>query len=224
MTDRANIPEALSLYGIKYSLYFWIARLALHERGLAYDIVEIDPFEPPLPDSYLALHPFGRVPALQHGDFALYEASAILRYVDQAFEGAPLVPSNARAAARMAQVMSLLDDYAVDPMIAKVVSERLFSPLEGEVPNEETISQGLEGAERASIALEHIVVEGLILNQHRVTLADLYLGPFIGYFIMTDEGAALMRQFPELSRWYDWFAPRPAMVATNPGPPSAESG
>ncbi|SDX04114.1 glutathione S-transferase [Ruegeria halocynthiae] len=219
---KAGPATQLSLYGTEDSLYFWIARLALHERGLSYDIIEMDPFDPPLPDNYLALHPFGRIPTLVHDDFALYEASAILRYVDQVFDGPSLVPADARAAARMSQLMSLLDDYAVNPMIAKVVSERLFSPLEGEEPNEEAIAEGLRGADRALAAVEAIVSEGLILNQRSVTLADLYLGPFIGYFVMPPEGVVMLRKFPALSRWYDWFAARPSAMAANPGPPTNE--
>ena len=42
--------------------------------------------------SHLALHPFDRVPIFQHGDFTLYETSAIATYVDEAFEGPALSP------------------------------------------------------------------------------------------------------------------------------------
>ena len=36
---------------------------------------------------HLERHPFGRVPALQHDDFMLYETSAIAAYVDDVFPG-----------------------------------------------------------------------------------------------------------------------------------------
>ena len=35
---------------------------------------------------HLALHPFNRVPILRHGDFTVYETSAIASYIDEAFE------------------------------------------------------------------------------------------------------------------------------------------
>src|SRR5262245_36287898 len=45
---------AVELHGYQYSVYSWIARLALHEKGVAYSWVEIDPFAENIPASYLA--------------------------------------------------------------------------------------------------------------------------------------------------------------------------
>lgn len=77
---------AIELHGYQYSVYSWIARLALHEKGVGYNWVEVNPFAEDLPASYLATHPFKRVPTLIHAGFALYETGAITRYVDEAFE------------------------------------------------------------------------------------------------------------------------------------------
>ena len=78
----------VELIGYRYSVYLRIVRVVLAEKGVAFAHVEVDPFAGP-PDWYLALHPFGRVPTLRHGDFVLYETSAIARYVDAAFAGVP---------------------------------------------------------------------------------------------------------------------------------------
>ena len=56
----------LVLHGYRYSVYNRIARLALAEKGVAYDRVEVNPFAADRPAAYLALHPFSRVPALVH--------------------------------------------------------------------------------------------------------------------------------------------------------------
>ena len=50
---------------------------------------------------HLARHPFGRIPAIEHGDFKLYECQAILRYIDAAFDGPSLTPREPKAMARM---------------------------------------------------------------------------------------------------------------------------
>jgi glutathione S-transferase len=50
---------------------------------------------------HLEQHPFGRVPALKHGDFMLYETNAIAAYVDEVFPGPRLTPDDARKRARM---------------------------------------------------------------------------------------------------------------------------
>ena len=70
---------ALTLHGFKFSVYSWIARLALHEKGLTYGWVEVNPFVDPLPEGYSSLQPFGRVPVLSHDSFVIYETVAIAR-------------------------------------------------------------------------------------------------------------------------------------------------
>ena len=70
---------SLVLHGYRYSVYQRIARLTLEEKGVAYQQVEVNPFATDVPAAYLALHPFGRVPALVHDGFALYETAAITR-------------------------------------------------------------------------------------------------------------------------------------------------
>ena len=42
--------------------------------------------------SHLALHPFNRVPVLQHDDFTLYETSAIVSYLEDTFPNPALQP------------------------------------------------------------------------------------------------------------------------------------
>jgi glutathione S-transferase len=58
---------------------------------------------------HLALHPFGKIPALSHGDFHLYECQAIGRYLDRVSPRPPLTPNNLQAAARMDQLMNIND-------------------------------------------------------------------------------------------------------------------
>ena len=94
---------ALVLHGFRYSVYVRVARIALAEKALAYEHVEIDPFAPDMPTKYLDLHPFGRVPTLVDGDFVLYDTGAITRYIDEAFPGPMLQPTEPRRRARMVQ-------------------------------------------------------------------------------------------------------------------------
>ncbi len=75
------------LHGYRYSVYVRIARLALAEKSVTYQRVEVNPFAPDMPSAYLVLHPFRRVPVLVHDDFVLYETAAITRYVDETFAG-----------------------------------------------------------------------------------------------------------------------------------------
>jgi glutathione S-transferase len=59
-----------------------IVRWYLEELQLPYEIVQLDMSTGEhLQPSYLAINPFGKVPAIQDGDVTLYESGAILLYL-----------------------------------------------------------------------------------------------------------------------------------------------
>jgi hypothetical protein len=135
---------ALILHGFRYSVYVRIARIALAEKGLTYEQVEIDPFATDVPIEYLTLHPFKRVPVLVDGDFVLYETEAITRYIDEAFHGPTLQPAEPRQRARMAQIISIIDSYGYVPMVRQVAGGRVFARFRGRKPDEALIRTGLQ--------------------------------------------------------------------------------
>ena len=206
---------SLVLHGYRYSVYNRIARLALAEKGVGYDRVEVNPFSPDMPESYRALHPFGRVPTLVHDGFVLYETGAIIRYVDRAFPGPPLQPTDPRALARMDQVIGIVDAYGYWPMVRQVFALRVFRGRTGQPVDEAEVSRGLAAAPKVLAALEPLVGEEL-------TLADLHLGAMVAYFVLAPEGATLLRHYPKLTRWWERVSARPSFAATDPGLPSPE--
>jgi glutathione S-transferase len=72
------------LYGVPGSPFLRAARMGLEEKGVVYGMHVIGPAESKS-HPYLKKHPFGRVPAFEHGNFCLYETQAILRYLDDVF-------------------------------------------------------------------------------------------------------------------------------------------
>jgi glutathione S-transferase len=92
---------AVALYGLGRSVYTRIARLALEEKGVGYTLEEVEIFGPDgAPPEHLERHPFGRIPALEHAGFVLYETVAITRYIDEAFAGPRLQPEDVIARAK----------------------------------------------------------------------------------------------------------------------------
>src|SRR6266851_2734221 len=88
------------VYGPAGSTYVWSTRLALAEKGVAHELVEIG-FDEHREEPHLARHPFAKVPAFEHDGFALYETQAILRYIDEGFPVAPLQPTDLHELARL---------------------------------------------------------------------------------------------------------------------------
>mgnify|MGYP003888729995 CR=1 FL=1 len=207
---------AVTLHGFYYSVYTRIAKMVLLEKGIPFDYQEVNPFSKNMPETYLDLHPFRRVPALQHGDFTLIETNAISRYIDGAFEGPALQPADVKATARMDQTLSLIDSYFYYPLIRQVFSNSFFSKQFDEPTDIAELTEGLKAAPTILKALDNIVNEGLVLNSKTVSLADLHLAPMMAYFMMTEEGKALLPNYPALEGWWHSISDRDSLVKTAP--------
>ncbi|HVY46724.1 MAG TPA: glutathione S-transferase family protein, partial [Minicystis sp.] len=83
----------IKLYYHPLSTFSRRAHMALLEKGVAFDLVELDmrKRQHKSPE-YLALNPYGRVPTLVEDDFVIYESTAILEYVEATHPSPPLVP------------------------------------------------------------------------------------------------------------------------------------
>ncbi|KAB2920162.1 MAG: glutathione S-transferase family protein [Hyphomicrobiaceae bacterium] len=212
---------AVELHGYRFSVYAWIARFALCEKGAAYKWVEVNPFAEAVPASYLAMHPFGRVPTLVHDDFVLYETGAITRYVDEAFEGPVLQRPAPKDRARTNQIISVIDSYAYWPLVRQVFSHGIFRSRTGRPADNAEFRRGLEAAPKVLGALDRLATGGDFLVADGLSLADIHLAPMIGYFTSTAEGEALLRQHQRLSVWWSAISRRGAFAETMPKLPES---
>jgi glutathione S-transferase len=207
----------VELHGYHYSVYNRIARLALAEKGVAYQRVEVNPFAPEVPAIYLAMHPFGRVPTLVHGDFTLYETQAITRYVDRAFRGPALQAADPRRLARMDQILGLVDSYLYWPLVRQVFSHSVFRPRRGQIGDPAEIARGLQAAPRALAALESLMESEAFLVGADLSLADLHVGAMLAYFVQAADGAAMLDHYTDLKRWFERISARRSFADTDPG-------
>ncbi len=210
---------SLVLHGYHYSVYLRIARLALAEKGLGYERVEVNPFAPEIPPEYLALHPFGRVPTLVHDAFVLYETGAITRYIDRAFGGPALQPGEARALARMDQIIGIIDSYGYWPMVRQVFSHGAFRPAMGVAADTAEVERGLAGADKVLGALEALAAADTFLVGPALSLADLHLGAMMAYFTAAPDGADLLTRHARLAAWWARVSRRTSFAETDPGLP-----
>lgn len=188
----------LTLHGYRYSVYSRIVRMVLMAKGLTADWVETDPFGP-FGGSHTKLHPFGRVPVLQHDDFIIYETAAICRYLDEGFEGPALQPGGYSRRARMTQVISILDNYGYQPMVREVYTKGVFARAKGHEPELWQVESGLQASRKVLAAIDPLVVPQAAKTP---SLGDLHLAGMIDAFAAAPEGAAVLAEFPQLSRWW----------------------
>jgi len=203
------------LFGAAYSVYVRAVRLTLAEKGVPYRLVEVDVFaEGGPPRDYFGRRPFGRIPAFEHDGFRLYESGAINRYVDEAFPGPALQPSEPKERARVNQIISILDSYAYRTFVWDIFVERVRAPAQGRASDEAHIAAAMPRAETCLKALQELVADGPWLAGGQLTLADLHAAPMFAYFRIAPEGADLLSRYTGLARWWDVMSARPSMAAT----------
>ena len=205
------------VFGAAYSVYVRAVRLALAEKGVPYRLEEVDIFaEGGPPAEYLERHPFGRIPAFEHDGFRLYEATAISLYVEETFDGPPLMPESPKARARVHQLLGILDNYAYRTLVWDVYVERVDVPQEGGAADETKIAAALVRARTCLTALQDIKGEAPWLAGARIGLADLRAFPMFELFREAPEGARLLEDYPGLLRWFEAMAERPSVMQTRP--------
>lgn len=132
---------ALTLYGALISPFVRKVRLALTEKGLAHEVVHIDPFNPPA--DYPQLNPLKRIPALVDGDLTLADSAVICDYLEQRYPQPALYPADPAERAR-ALWYEKLADYEVAPWSTfTVFRQRVLLPLKGQSPDEDAIQKAL---------------------------------------------------------------------------------
>ncbi|MGH6720456.1 MAG: glutathione S-transferase family protein [Alphaproteobacteria bacterium] len=87
-------------------------RLVLLEKGVEARLTEID-FENK-PARFLAVSPYGRVPALVHDGTVVYESAIIDEYLDEVFPAPPLMPASAALRAFVRIWIDYLDNQMLD--------------------------------------------------------------------------------------------------------------
>lgn len=200
----------------QYSVYSWIARLSLEVKQQNYDWIEVNPFAPDVPHSYLSLNPFKRVPTLVHDKFHIYETGAITRYIDEAFPGPSLQPADPRHRARCNQFLSIIDSYVYWPFVRQVFSHSIFRPYLEQPSDAAEVQSGLESARDILAALEMLVAYTEYLCGAHMTLADIHLAPMVGYFAMSEDGSTLLKMHCKLTAWWSTMSTRTEYRATMP--------
>ncbi len=203
------------IIGFPQSTYVWTARAALNLKGVDYDFQPIGPADAKTPE-HLARHPYGKVPAFQHGDVALYETAAICHYVDSAFEGPALVPADPVAGAHVHRWVSFTNAYLYGPCVPQLALQYIFPRGADGGPDRAAIEAGLPALKKAVGLVDAGMGGGRWLVGDGITLADLFVGPLLFVIKNFPEGAAALEEAPNALRLMGALAETPAVMAAAP--------
>ena len=204
----------ITVHSIPGSPYGRQPLIACIEKGAPYRLQPVTPGAH-RQSAYTALHPFAKIPAIEDGDFRLYETQAIIRYIDAAY-GAPraLTPADPKAEARMNQVIGIVDCYFFRQNSALTVGfNRVVAPRLGMPVDEEAVIAALPQTRHCLEVLAGFLDKGPYIAGETFSLADIHAGSHLDLLSGAPEAWEMMRG-TSLEAWLQRLAARPSFATT----------
>jgi glutathione S-transferase len=205
---------ALEIIGVPQSNYVWAVRMVCEEKGVPYEHKPERPHTPGVD----ALHPFGKIPVMRHGDVTLCESKAIATYIDRVFDGPKMIPEEPKAAARVEQWVSLGNVEFDKLMIRQYVVGYAF-PKEPGKPDMAAIIAAAEKMKPQVAVLDRAVADSGDLAGDGFTFADINILPMLFYVNRFEEGKAMLGAAKNLSAYMAHHFDRPSFKKSAPPPP-----
>lgn len=189
----------VTIIGVDLSPFVWAVRMCAAEKGVDYAFEgSVQPGETALAQG----HPLGKIPLFKHGDFMLCETQAIMRYIDKAFDGPALFPTDVEAAARTDQWLSMLQDMLGSHTFRGLIFEWSHATMGGGEPNQSLVDHTLPMAERILAVMNARLAAGPYLSSDTFGPADIYAYPLISSLRGLPGGKALTEDLPALRNWH----------------------
>lgn len=206
----------ITVHGIPGSPFLRTVEIMLKEKGEPYDLRAMSPAEMKTAE-HLGLHPFGRIPIFEHGDFTLYETQAIIRYLDDIVPSPSLTPEDPQQRARMNQIIGIIEWYFFPKVAAPIGFNRIIGPRLLGLPADETaIADAMPIARTCFAELDRLLGDKPYLTGNSVSLADIMLAAQLDLFENCAEGRELISGTIFLPAWLQRMRARPSFLATQP--------
>jgi glutathione S-transferase len=167
----------MKIIGSFVSPYVRKVLACMHLKGIAYEVDPITPFFGN--DEFRRLSPLCRIPVLIDGDFTVSDSSVICDYLDEAYGGHPLLPSDPKDRARARWLEEYADTRLGDLFIWSLFYQKVVRPLVwSEATDEGRVNKALN--EDIPAALDYLEgelpEEGFLFGE--IGVADIAIASF----------------------------------------------
>jgi glutathione S-transferase len=167
----------LTIIGSYVSPYVRKVLACMNLKGIGYEVDPITPFFGN--NEFRRLSPLCRIPVLIDGDFSISDSSVICDYLDEAYPGPALFPSDPKDRARARWFEEFADTRLGDLFIWGLFYQKVVRPLVwGEPTDEERVAKTLnEGIPAALDYLEgEVPADGFLFGD--IGVADIAIASF----------------------------------------------
>ncbi len=181
----------------------WITLL---EKGLEFQLEEVQLSGQQFQPEFLALNPFHHIPVLVDGDLTVIESLAILDYLEAKYPQPQMLPADPIDLAKV-KMVELVTVNELAPALIPLYPKMLGL-------GEGNLAQVAEALQKINTNLqffEDLLDDRPFFGSNTITLAEPVAGTVISYL-----GAAgiMLDEFPKLQDWLDRLITRPSWSAT----------
>lgn len=199
----------LTLYHDPVSTHSWKVRLVLAEKGLPYEEVVFDvrharDHKAPL---YLAIHPYGKVPAIVEDGFAIYDSTTINEYLEERYPEVPLLPPDPRDRARLRMLEDFRDNHFHSDFFPLLRQLRDTPPGKRDA----SVVESAKAAVFEDMARLEAAAEGREYLCGGFSIADAAFIPNFAY--LEQWHIAIPESYPRLHAWWERCKARPSYTA-----------
>ncbi|KAM7279327.1 hypothetical protein ACFE04_006461 [Oxalis oulophora] len=210
--DEVEVNMVVKVYGPVRAACPQRVMTCLLEKGVEFEIVhvDLDSGEHKRPD-FLLRQPFGQVPAIEDGDFKLFESRAIIRYyaAKYAEQGPNLLGTTLEEKAKVDQWLEV-ESHNYNDLVFNLVFQLVILPRMGK-PGDMALAHECEQKLESVLDIyEKRLSESTYLAGESFTLADLSHLPATRS-LMTDAGMGhLIKERKFVNAWWENISSRPA--------------
>jgi len=186
------------------------ARIALMEKGVAFEVEVDNPWSPAARAP--AHNPLGKIPVLlTEDDGAILDSRSIVEYVEAKWPQPPLLPPDAMDRVAIRQIEALAD--GVCDAVVLIVLERARLP---QSQSRDWIARQYAKVEAGVAEVERRLVPGHCYDGTCFGLADIAVGCMLGYLDLRLPEFAWRQRAPGLAMLFTTLSRRESFRATQP--------
>ncbi|KAL1195444.1 Glutathione S-transferase F12 [Cardamine amara subsp. amara] len=186
--------------------------LCFLEKEIDFEIIHInlDTLEQKKPE-HLLRQPFGQVPAIEDGDFKLFESRAIARYYATKYsdQGTNLLGKSLEHRAIVDQWADVETHY-FNVLVHPIVMNLVIKPKLGEECDVVLVKELKVKLEVVLDIYENRLASNRFLAGDKFTMADLTHMPAMGYLMSITDVNWMVKDRKNMNRWWEDISSRPS--------------
>jgi glutathione S-transferase len=160
---------------------------------------------------FTTLNPNQKMPALEDGDFKLWESNAIIHYLASRQSDSGMIGADVQARADVLRWL-FWESTTWDPACATLIFERVVKPVfTGGEPDPSEVERGLRMFNAAARLLDAHLKGRAFIRGSQLTLADYCVASAL---TLTAQAGLPAGDYPELMRWFKALEELPAWRRT----------